>query len=150
MRSDVAETQRETLEIRLATEELWARLCGTMAPAALTQSLSQIRLKLAEQNRFVERDLAEQKSELHALSTRLAEQHEKLTRQKHELETWVQQRHEQIEQQAASLVAREQELDSQETAFSRREKAWQNERVGLQQEIRRLLRQLRQVDKVAA
>src|SRR5581483_8422106 len=45
MRGEVARSQQEALEIRLATEELWARLCGTMAPAALTQSLAQIRLK---------------------------------------------------------------------------------------------------------
>jgi DNA repair exonuclease SbcCD ATPase subunit len=44
MRADLARSQQESLEIRLATEELWARLSGTKAPAALTQSLAQIRL----------------------------------------------------------------------------------------------------------
>jgi hypothetical protein len=54
LRGDVAKAQEETLEMRLATEELWARLCGTMAPAALTQSIAQVRRRLAEQHSYAE------------------------------------------------------------------------------------------------
>jgi len=48
----VTHTQREALEMRLATEELWARLCGTMAPAAFDAVAgASCGVKLAEQQR---------------------------------------------------------------------------------------------------
>jgi len=150
LRLEVTRTQRETLEMRLATEELWARLCGSMAPAALTQSLGQIRLKLADQNRLAQAELAEQKADLQALNSRLAEQHEKLSAQKHEVQDWLKRRQEEIEQQAAMLVSREQELDRQESQFKQLDQQWQKERLALQQEIRGLLRQVRRGESLAA
>ena len=91
--------------MRLATEELWARLCGTMAPAALTQSLAQIRLQLADEQRLARQELAEQKAEVQALSARLAEQHDKLAQEREELQNWAVQRQKELAQQAALLVA---------------------------------------------
>ncbi|HEV3136652.1 MAG TPA: hypothetical protein VGZ26_02090, partial [Pirellulales bacterium] len=105
MRTDLARAQQESLEIRLATEELWARLCGTMAPAALTQSLAQIRLKLAEEQRLTRADLAAQRAEVQALSARLAEQHHKLAQQRDDLQSWAIERQKELEKQAGLLVA---------------------------------------------
>ncbi len=150
LRSEVKDIQRETLEMRLATEELWARLCGTMAPAALTQSLAQIRSRLAEQSRMDQVEIAEQKTELESIRLRIAQQHEKVERQQHELQDWARRREEEIERQAARLVAREQQLDTQETDFDRKLVEWQKERRGYQQEIRMLLRQLRKSERMAA
>ena len=52
--------------MRWATEELGPRLCGTMAPAALTQSASELRVKLADQQRFALEELAESRRAGHA------------------------------------------------------------------------------------
>ena len=150
MQGEVARVQRETLEMRLATEELWARLCGTMAPAALTRSLGQIRLQLADQNRLAHQDLAQQKSDLQALAARLDEQHEKLARQRGEVQAWAERRQTEIEAQAAVLVSREQDLDRQEAQFKAQARAWSEERHGYQKEMRRMLRQLRQMEQAAA
>ncbi len=146
LRSDVTRTQRETLEMRLATEELWTRLCGTMAPAALTQSLAQLRVKLADQQRLAHQELAEQRAELEQLGRRLGEQHESLGKQKRELQEWVKRREEEIEEQAMRLVKREQSLDQQQTELKRLDKQWKHERHNYEREIRRLLSQLRRVE----
>jgi DNA repair exonuclease SbcCD ATPase subunit len=141
MRSDVALAQREALEVRLATEELWARLCGTMAPASLAQSLAQIRLKLADEQRLARDELSRQKSEVQMLSARLAEQHRKLSAEREELQNWATQRQRELERQAASLAAGQRRIDQERIQFSDRSAQWQSERFALQAEIRRLLRQ---------
>lgn len=143
LRDEVGHTQRETLELRLATEELWARLCGSMAPAALTQSLGQLRLKMAEQNRLAQGDLAEQRRELQGLAGKLTEQHNKLGGRRKELQQWHSQRMTEIEEQAATLAAREQELSRQQGEMQRLKRRHEEERRSYQQEIRRLLRELR-------
>jgi hypothetical protein len=141
MRADVTRAQHEALEIRLATEELWARLCGTMAPAALTQSLAQIRLKLAEERRLERAELAAQRAELHNLADQVARQHGKLLDARADAEAWVKARREELEQCAGALAARERQLNEASEREQQRAAEWHSERRRLEQEIRRLLRQ---------
>ena len=141
---------REALEIRLATEELWVQLCGSAPPAALTRSLGQVRAKLAEHYRMAAAEVAEKKVELETLRNQLAEEHKKLTRQKVGLEQWATGRQQEVEQQAQRLVAREEELERQETTFNDRVRQWQGERLGYQQEIRRLKAQFATPDAAPA
>ena len=150
MRADIARSQQEALQIRLATEELWARLCGTMAPAALTQSLAQIRLKLAEEQRLARDELARQKTELSALGARVAQQHGKLVHEREELQTWAVQRQKELEKHSGMLVAAQQRIDEERSVFHDQSAQWQEDRARLQAEIRRLLRQAHRVDCVAA
>ncbi len=150
MRADMSRSQQEVLEIRLATEELWARLCGSMAPATLTQSLAQIRLKLADEQRLARGELAQQKAEIQALSARLAEQHRKLAHRRDDVQAWANERQRDLEKQAGLLIAGQQQMAEERAAFKQASEAWQNERFRLQQEVRRLLRQLNRPEPVAA
>ncbi|HEV2973226.1 MAG TPA: hypothetical protein VGY55_24885, partial [Pirellulales bacterium] len=111
LRAEVIRTQRESLELRLATDELWAQMMGVAPPAALSQSLAQIRGKLAEQYRLERAEIAGQKQDLEMLATRLEAERERIQHQKQELEQWGANRQADIEGQAARLAAREQQLD---------------------------------------
>lgn len=148
MQTDVRRAQREALENRLATEELLAQLAGSIPSAMITSSISRLRGKLADHYRLAADDLAEQKQQLEQLRGQLAEQHERLSRQKGEVQCWVRSRQEELEQQAAQLVGREQELDWQEEQIAHLKSRWQDERLGYQQEIRRLLGELRREEAV--
>ena len=141
MRADVSRSQQEVLEIRLATEELWARLCGTMAPAALSRSLAKIRVQLAEQQKLVRSELAQQKFEIQELSARLTEQHHKLAERRTAIERHSDQRQQELAAQAARLVEQERQLNEQIAELNRERESWQDERFRLNQEIRRLLRE---------
>jgi hypothetical protein len=141
MRSEIAKAKGEGLEMRLATEELWARLCGTMAPAALTQSLAQIRLQLADEQQLARQELAEQKLEVQALSARLAEQHEKLSHERESLQNWAVERQKELARQAALLVAGNERIEQERSSFKDQQAKWASERFQLQAEIRRLLGQ---------
>jgi DNA gyrase/topoisomerase IV subunit A len=106
--------QRETLEIRLSTEELWIELSGAAPPAALTQSLGRIRSKLAEEYRQANAELAEQRKELEEIRTQMTLQFEKLNERKQQFDRWVADRREELQQQASRLVAREQQIRHEE------------------------------------
>ena len=66
--------------------------------------------------------------------------------QRQELQAWAERRHADIEQQAARLVAREQELDRQQQHYEQMESQWHVERADYQAEIRRLLATIRDLE----
>ncbi len=150
MRAEIARSQQEALEIRLATEELWSRLCGTMAPAALTQSLAQIRLKLAEEQRLARADILQQRNEVQSLANCLTEQHAKLARERENIQVWATQRQKELEKQASQLVRQQQQMEERVATFGQQRQEWQSERFKLQQEIRRLMRQSDRIEIRAA
>jgi hypothetical protein len=143
LQESLRQLHKETLETRLATEELLGQLSGAVPSAALTSSISRLRRRIDDQFRLAQADLSQQRGELENLRTTIAQRHEQLFVQKVQLEQWVQKREAVIEQQAAHLVAREQELDSQQEQIGVLKVHWQEERDGYQREIRRLLAQLR-------
>ena len=140
---------RETLEIRLATEELWVQLSGAAPPAALTGSLGRIRTKLAEQYHHANAELAEQKKELETIRGQLLEQHKTVLDQKRRFEQWASGCQEECQRTASRLVARERQLYQEETQLSEQSQQWQTERIGYQQEIRRLRTALAERDAAA-
>ena len=138
LRAELGRMHRETLEIRLATEELWVQLSGAAPPAALTRSLGRIRTKLADQYRQANAELADQRKELEAIRQQLIRQHETLVEQKRRFDSWAAGRQEECQQQASRLVAREQQLHCEELQLREQSRCWQAERIECQQELRRL------------
>ena len=150
MRIELRNTEREALEMRLATEETWNQLAGMMAPAALMRSISIVRAKLADHYRQTLETIAAKSADLETVRRDLASQLDALEAQRHELQLWAERRHEDIEHQAARLVAREQELDRQQEHYEQMETRWNLEQIEYQAEIRRLLAALRAVELKAA
>lgn len=150
MQADVKRAQQEALEIRLATEELWSRLCGTMAPAALAQSLAQLRLKLAEEQRLERAELAAERAEVQSLTEQLAQQHARLRDARADFQAWAKAQREDLERHAGQLAARERQIEEQIAHERQKADEWENERLRLEQEIRRLLRQPESAHSVAA
>jgi len=144
LRAELGRMHRETLEIRLATEELWVQLSGAAPPAALTHSLGRIRSKLAEHYRLANAELQQQKAELEGIRSQLAKQYEKLVQQKRLFDQWAAAHRAEAQQQAECLIARERQLQEQETDFHDRSHRWQAERLEFQHEIRCLQSRLPQ------
>jgi hypothetical protein len=138
LRTELEQLHQENLQIRLATEELWAQLSGDAPPAALTQSLGRIRAKLAEHYRQIQAEATEQKKGLETIRGELAAQYEKLAEQKQQFERWVADCQEDCRQQASRLVAREQQLHDREILNRQQSQRWQAERLRYQLELSRL------------
>jgi chromosome segregation ATPase len=146
LQSELRSTQREMLEMRLATEEVWAQLSGALAPASLTRSISQVRAKLADHYRQTIDELAKRAEQLEGVRRDLAQQLDALEAQRGELQAWAERRQADIEEQAARLVEREQELDRQQRHYEQIESCWHIERGEYQDEIRQLLASIRDLE----
>jgi hypothetical protein len=143
LRRELAAGQRETLEMRVAVQELWLSLSGRVAPATMLQSLAESRAKLAAQYRETGGEIGVAEKRLRDAGERLAEQMASLKDQRRAFQAWADERQTAIERQAARLVAREQELDAQDGRFCQQERAWSEQRLAFRGEIRRLLGELR-------
>ncbi len=141
--AEVTDLHRETLELRLATEELWSQLAGVMTPAALTQALGQTRSRLAQHFRLSLSEIDNRRAELEALRSEMAIQHGQLASQSQELQDWVAARESELAEQAGRLAVREEELETLATDQRRAQEQWLAERVRLEQEIRRLVQEQR-------
>jgi hypothetical protein len=138
LRDELSGMHRETLEIRLATEELWSKLSGSAPSDALNRSLSRIRTRLADHYRLANAELLEKKEELELLRQQLSDQYERLLKQKRHFDEWAVECRDEAEQQAVRLDARNRELDQREAEMHELARRWQAERMELQHEVRRL------------
>lgn len=141
--AELRETQREALEMRLATEQLWAQLSAVASPAVLTQSLQKIRNRLADHYRLASSDLEDQKQQLELLRLRLDEQRTQLGTYKTELQQWVSRREQELEEQARQIHSREHSLVEREGHLAETQQRWKAERDQLQSEVRDLTARLR-------
>jgi hypothetical protein len=143
LRSEVAAAQRENLEMRLATEELWINLTEHVPSAELSRLLAELRAKLAENYRLTTEDVRDVREELATLEVRLRDEAAALRRERESFEQFVARRQTDLVEQADRLSKREQQLDAQEQRQRELAQTWKNEQFGYQQEISRLLGELR-------
>ncbi|MDZ4821671.1 MAG: helix-turn-helix domain-containing protein [Planctomycetota bacterium] len=142
MRGELTLMQRDTLETRLAAEQILAQLAGAIPPAQLTHQIARSRSKLVDYYRLQNDELTEQRQQLEALAAQLPVQHEKLHRQRRELEQSLQERQTELEKMAGQLAGREAELDRQQEMLTKQQIQWDHERVDYQRQIRRLLAEI--------
>ena len=115
-REELGRMHRETLEIRLATEELWLRLADDAAPEDLKESVTRIRARLADQYRDALTHVEGQKDELKSLRQQLLLRQEKLLQSRDELNHWATQCEDALLEKEKQLQAREEELDRQQAS----------------------------------
>lgn len=140
LQEQITNMHREALELRLATEELWAELVHQAPAEELSDRLAASRNRLAEHYRLANESLAQRTDELHRMRQELNEQQQRLRGQRRELQLWVDRRYDEIETRTSRLIARERELDRLEAEFERQSMQWQHQREAYRQEIEQLTR----------
>ncbi|HTQ39400.1 MAG TPA: hypothetical protein VMJ32_10245 [Pirellulales bacterium] len=143
LRDELLRIHRETLEMRLATQELWAQMSDLAPQASLEQSLARLRTQLAENYRMQSGEAAAQQKEAKELAVKITQQFDRLAEQKRAWQQWAVDEQRQIELQAAGLAARETELQRNEEQLRDEQQRWDSQRHELQSEIRRLQTELR-------
>ena len=138
LRAELGRMHRETLEIRLATEEIWVQLSGARRRPRLPNRSAASAPSWPSSIARPVRSWPSRDKELETIRSQLAQQHEALVEQKRRFEQWAAGRQEECQQQASRLVAREQQLHRAGGSTSRAIAAWQVERMKYQQELRRL------------
>ncbi len=146
LRAEAARMQREAIEMRLISEQLWLELSQHAPPLELTQSVASLRKRLAENYRGTKEHVAQQKAEIVRLAERLEEQQRQILASRKQSQSWLAVQQQELETQAARLVQRELELDQQQQELAAQHNQWANERRDLQQELRRRLAKIRQLE----
>src|SRR4051812_18698193 len=118
MRQEVTKLHREALDMRLITEELWARLASQIAPAELTRCLADVRKQVTERYLYEQQELDRKRQELERLAANLHKEQAALIEHRREWKAWVQERNQEIERQAERLIHRELELDTRQQPAS--------------------------------
>lgn len=134
----VAEAQRETLEMRIIVEELWARLSPTVAPAELSLGFAKAQQRLQQHFQLSLDSIRTQTEQLQASGAIIEQKFVDLKAQTESLRQWRQQRLEEIEAQAARLIARENELHRETQRVERAEASWRAEKRDLEIQLNQL------------
>ncbi len=146
LRAELGEMHRETLDVRLATEELWVQLSGTTPSAVLTESLAEMRHRLSQHYRESTADLARQKEELETARTEMAEQLEAVMRRKEEVDGWARRQEKELRQQAKRLRDRETDIQRREADLNDATHLRESERLAFQAEIHHLKRRMAEIE----
>jgi len=139
LREELRAAQRETLEIRLAAEEVWAQLSAAVPAASLTRAMGRMRQRLADQYRLASADLDDQKREIESLRSRLQQHHDRLATRQQDLQHWFERRQAELHDQGEQLAAREEELTRQRRSLEELKDRWFDDRRRLHAELRELL-----------
>jgi chromosome segregation ATPase len=143
LKSEVTDRHQETLEMRLACEQLWSQLASRMEAPLLVESLAKLRRRLADQYHNAAVEMAQRRDEAREWVARLDERQRELRRQRDEIQTWIYRRHEELEIERLKLLRREQELDARERAQQQQQAEMQRQLGEYQRQIRQLTAQLR-------
>jgi len=144
MRAEIGHVHRQSLEMRLIAEQLWAQITGRLSSAEITRSIAALRLQLSQQYEQEQKALAAQKAELLQLAERLEMQHQLVATERQDVRSWGLARQSGIEQQARQLVEREQQLEAEQQELRAARQALHDDRRRYEQEIRQLATQLRE------
>lgn len=85
VQEEVARVHRETLQMRLANEELLAQMASLVPAEVRERTLQEIRLKLSAEFRQASEELSRKKQELLAIRRDLSDQHRKLSQERDRL-----------------------------------------------------------------
>lgn len=143
LQTELENTQREVLEMRLATEETWAQLTGVLAPATLTRSIARVRTQLADHYGHTLQQIAGERGALRDAAKQLDAEFNRLEQQRLALTEWANRRHEEFGEAADRLEGREHELDRQQREFEKLEARWAAERQEYREQVRNLLAEIR-------
>ena len=143
LREDLAQTHRQTLELRLVAEELWARLVETVPPPRLIRSLGELRERLNDQLRFATESLSEKQRELESLRQQLEAAVHDFQQQQQILQQWFARRQKELGEQTIQIDAQRRRLAEQQNRLEQERQTWQQDRVRLEAELLRLKSQHR-------
>lgn len=142
LRDELEQTHRETLELRVAVEQVWTELADTMGEEAARERVEQARAELVSAFDHFEGSLGRQHAEIRAAEQRLTEQRERFRAEREEFTQWMSRRELQL-QEREELLQRDVRVASEHEADWRRTRErWTLEKIEAESVIRQLLDEL--------
>ncbi len=142
LRVELEETNRKTLETRLAVEEAYSQLARSAGAEETRLRVDEARSVLAEYYRGTRDSLTRQRQEIDQMQERLLQQRAELQAERDALAAWGLSREQKGLEREAALGAAREELDSREREARALRERWLAERQEAESVIRDLLDQL--------
>lgn len=142
LRVELEETNRKTLETRLAVEEAYSQLARSAGAEETRFRVDEARSVLAEYYRGTRDSLTRQRQEIDQMQERLLQQRAELQAERDALAAWGLSREQKGLEREAALGAAREELDSREREARALRERWLAERQEAESVIRDLLDQL--------
>lgn len=142
LRSELEETNRNSMELRVAVEEAFAQLGQVSGVETARQQVEQAHDILTEHYRHTRTAIARQQQELEQQHEQLIEQHEKLQQERQTLTGWLNTQTEQLRARAVELETGLQSQQIRERDWQAAHERWTADKLEAERVIRDLLRQL--------
>lgn len=146
LRAELEETNRQTLELRLAVEEAAAQLTQTAGAEATKRRLDEARDILAEYYRHTREALVQQRQELEQAQIRVHQQRDEFRAERQLLVEWVATQEEQLASGERELRRERETIAQREATWRATAERWTNEKLESETIIRDLLKQLQERD----
>ena len=143
LHDQITELHRESLELRVATEQVWTDFRGHMPDEELAKSLAQHRAKLTDHYKLANDELCRRREVLHQLQQHLGRQGEQLRRERLDMQMWIDRQRNEVDAKSASITVREFEFERREAELQRQSITWQKQREDYRHEIEQLGRRIR-------
>ena len=142
LRSELEETNRQTLELRLAVEESYAQLTQTAGAEPTQRRIEEARSVLAEYYRHTRDSLWQQRQDLDQAQTKLDRQRDEFQHERQALVEWVGGRETELDLRDQTLRQKEAEQEARDRTWQAAADRWMQEKLQAESVIRDLLRQL--------
>ncbi len=144
LRAELEETNRQTLELRLAVEESAAQLTQTAGAEATKRRIDESRAILAEYYRHTRESLMQQRQELEQSQLRVQQQRDELRAERQLLVEWVAGQEERFAGRADALRHDREAAEQREATWRAAAERWTHEKLEAETAIRDLIQQLGQ------
>lgn len=142
LRAELEETNRQTLELRVAVEEAYAQLAQAHGAKAARTRVDEARNVLVEYYRHTRDSLFQQRQEIDQAALRAHEQRQELAHERQSLRAWVLQQEERLRQRAADVDQLHQAQAARDDQWRQQRDRWVSEKLQAETLIRRLLQRL--------
>ncbi|MBM80091.1 MAG: hypothetical protein CMJ78_05795 [Planctomycetaceae bacterium] len=142
LRTELEETHRNTLEMRMALEEAWAQFCQATGDDAARVRVEVARQALSDHYRNLRESLAQDRKELEASKTAFSEQKANFHSEQQTLTEWIGERDDRLQQREAELANQSAEIEHREVEWRAASDRWLREKLEAESVIRDLLQQL--------
>lgn len=142
LRSELEETNRATLELRLGVEEAYAQLTQASGAELARERVEEARRILGEHYRYTRDSITQQRHELEQLQARVQQQRLEFQTERQSLAEWVAEREEQMRERERKLAEDRAACEMHQQTRDVAREQWTNERLEAESIIRDLLQQL--------
>jgi hypothetical protein len=142
LRGELEETNRQTLELRLAVEETAAELMQTVGSEVAQRRIDEAHAILGEYYRHTRESLMAQRQELEQGLVKMQQQREEFRSERQLLVEWISQQEEQLAQREQILALEQQAIESRDSEWRVHAQGLTNDKLHAESVIRDLLGKL--------